>query len=251
MLAQFTTSPRALSLLLGLALSACVTGLPKPNHSIDSSVSISLPTGIASENVQIIYHMTGSFGGRGGYVKPQRDLHSYQIETSAEGRPAESIKILVYATGCNFQTFDLVLSRDSAVHKEFVCDVLPEVRLRGQVPEELIRGRKAELMIIYTAHWACDFFGLVDCTVPQFQIALVSLDESATFRVSLPDFGIRDPSHSATLRLILRDPRTWNPIAPDLVPEVPEYRSGLLGLKIASSYPDQLKFIPNPNAQSF
>lgn len=248
--ARFLTRSTLGVLVLVLVL-ASGTALPHSKQNKSPTVLISLPTDIASENVQIIYFMTGPFGGYGGYVKPQRDLHSYQIEASVEGRPAESIKVLVYATGCNFQTLELSLSRDSAVHKEFVCDVLPEVTLRGQIPEGLIRGRKAELMIMYVAHWACEFFGLADCLVPQFQIALVPLDENTTFRVLLPDFGIRDPSHTATLRLILRDPKTWNPIAPDLVPELPEYRSEALGLKIASSYPDALKFIPNPNAKTF
>lgn len=249
--AHFTVSSGALSLFFVLVLSCSITGLPTSNQSTHPLVSISLPTGVASETVQIVYQMTGPFGGYGGYVKPQRDLRSYQIEASAEGRPAESIKILVYAAGCDFQTFDVSLSRDSPVRKQFACDVLPEVTLRGQLPAELIRGRAAELMIIYVAHWACDFFGLADCAVPQFQIALGPLDESATFNVSLPNFGIRDHSRSATMRLILRDPKTWNGIAPDLVPELPEYRSDALGLKIASSYPDALKFIPNPSAQSF
>ncbi len=214
------------------------------------SVFISLPANISSETAQIRYFMTGPFGGYGGYAKPQPNLHFYQLDASAEGRPAATIKILVYAPNCKIQTFDLSFSQRLNFRENFVCEVLPKASLSGQVPDKLIQEHDAELVISYLALWANDFFGVADGAVPEFQLAIVSTNRNGMFHVELPDFSADAaafPSRTEScFHLMLRDSKTWNPIALNLKPELSEVRSEYGGLKIQSSYPATLKFAADP-----
>src|SRR5258707_12495426 len=85
------------------------------------SVSISLPPDIPSETVQIAYHLVGPFGGRGGYIKQGGGLHSYEIVSSVEGKAATAIRMIVYAAGCEIQTFVVPVAGDFTIHREFGC----------------------------------------------------------------------------------------------------------------------------------
>lgn len=83
----------------------------KPQAPPDSDpaplVTISLPTSVTSETVQIRYFLIGPFGGRSDYVKSGVGLRSYQIRAYPEEKAAQSVKIVIYAPACEFQTLDL------------------------------------------------------------------------------------------------------------------------------------------------
>lgn len=215
------------------------------------SVSISLPSNIPSETVQIAYHLVGPFGGHGGYTEQRPALHSYEIAASVEGKAATEIRMIVYASGCEIQTFVVPLADDSKVKEEFECQPVPSVMLAGQiVPNELVRDKNAELIIIYVAGWSHKFFGIVDGAVATFRMATVSPDANGMFQVDLPLFSSdavpSSSEPSASLCLILCDAKTWNSIAPVLEPEVPEFRSEVHSLRIRSYYPSGLKFTARP-----
>jgi len=209
-------------------------------------VWISLPPDIPSETVQIHYFMTGPFGGFGGSMKPQRNLHSYPIPGAAEGKDATAIKVLVYAAGCEIQTFDVSFSQERNFHEHFVCRGLPMVTLSGQVPSDLVRDRDAELVITYMALWAHEFFGITDGFVVELQIATVVLDKNGIFTLRVPDFSADASASSfrrgANLHLLLRDSKTLNTIAYNLAPESQDLRSESQRLKILPFYPDDLRF---------
>jgi len=99
------------------------------NSANSPTVSISLPANIPSETVQIRYFLIGSFGGYGSFIEPRPNQRDYEIDASTERRAADSVKILVYATGCEIQTFDLELTRSPNPKVRFVCDVLPKIRI--------------------------------------------------------------------------------------------------------------------------
>ena len=242
----------AFAILLGMGALQSIAS-QSFSTSDSPSVSISLPPNVPSEMVQIVYHMVGPFGGRGGYVKQGVGLHSYEIVSSEEGKAATEIKMIVYASGCEIQTFVVPMTDDSRVHREFECRPARSVTLSGQiVPNELFRDKNAELIVSYFAFWAHEFFGIVDGAVAEFRLAAVTPDAYGMFQVDLPQFSADTETSSsqrrASLRFMLRDSKTWNVIASDLVPELPEFRLEDHSLRIQSYYPSGLKFTPGPSS---
>jgi hypothetical protein len=218
------------------------------------SVSISLPPNVLSETVQISYHLVGPFGGYGGYVAPRAGVHSYEIPTMVDGKAATEIRMIVYAAECEIQQFVLPLAEHSRVNQEVPCQRAETVRLLGKiVPDELVRDHHAELVVTYMAFWAHRFYGIADGPVTVFHLATVSPDANGMFEVNLPYFSgdaeASYPRQSASFRLMLRDSKTWNPIASNLEPEKQELRLEEHGLRIRSQYPDDLIFTAEPFVQ--
>jgi hypothetical protein len=207
-------------------------------------ISISLPPDVLSETVDIHYFMTGPFGGYGGFLRPQRDVHAYRIEAAVDGKPATGIKIIVYAPGCEIATFDESLSGPSTVPEEFTCRKLPSVSLSGQIaPKEALQGRRSEVRITYMAYWAHGFFGIRDGMVTTIPVATAIPDAEGSFQVQLPDFG-RDPIASradreGAFQFLLREAETWNTIT-NLEPS--DFKTAAGGLRIQSWYPPGLTF---------
>jgi hypothetical protein len=220
---------------------------PKQIPDNSPTVSISLPTDIPSEAVQIRYFMVGSFGGYGGFIEPRANQKDYEFDASTQGKPANSIKILVYATGCKIQTFDLDLTRVLNAKERFVCELLSQIRIDGEIPSDLLHHENAELNVSYMAFWASRFFGIADGAVTEFQVAKTMPDPDGSFRVDIPDFSADNTGFAypggASLRFTLRDSKTLNPIALNLSPEQAEYQSETHQLRILSSYPIGLKFV--------
>src|SRR5882762_6123396 len=98
------------------------------------------PPDMLSETVQISYFLIGPFGGHGGYATGRAGVHSYEIPALAEGKAATEIRMIVYAPGCEIQTFVIPLAGDSRVSQEFPCQRVETVKLSGQiVPDALVR----------------------------------------------------------------------------------------------------------------
>jgi hypothetical protein len=215
-------------------------------------VSVLLPANIPSETVQISYFLIGPFGGYSGYAKQQPGLHSCEISALVDGKVASEIRMIVYASGCDIETFVLPLTKDPRVKQGFECQPATMVPLSGQiVPTELVRGNDAELVVEYVANWAHGFYPVADGFVTEFRVATVSPDENGFFQVGLPyfkadadaDTAAACSSHRrASFRLRLRDSKTWNHIAANLAPEVPELRLKEQSLRIQPHYPNGLKF---------
>ena len=227
---------------IGLLLSLLTSPPPLP------SVSLLIPSNIASETVQIRYHTRGEFGGSGGYVTAKPGQDSYLIPVSSDGKPATGVKIIAYAPGCAFVTMDLSLVEQPNRVEPFVCKPLPMVLLSGKFSDGLIGNHKAELLITYQALWAHSFFGISDGFVTTFDVAKISPASDGTFRVEIPDFSSTEQSSkddlSASLSLLLRDAKTWNHLATSLTPTAEELKSSLGSLKILSSYPANVEFVP-------
>jgi hypothetical protein len=215
------------------------------------SVSISLPPNTPSETVQVSYFLRGPFGGYGGYAAQHAGLHSYEIPASVEGKAATEIRMIVYASGCEIQTFVIPLAENSRVKQEFPCQRSAMVKLSGRiVPNELARDNNAELVVTYMAYWAHEFYGIVDGAVTVFSVATVSPDANGMFQADLPYFSADAAADSSERRagfwLMLLDSKTWNHVASDLEPEVSELRLEGHGLRIRSHYPEGLLFTRGP-----
>lgn len=217
------------------------------NQETAPSVVVSLPPDLPSESVDIRYFLAGPFGGHGGFIKPQADRHSYELASSVDGVAAKSIRIVVYASGCKFQTYNFDLAQPGNVEAHFVCEVLPKVVLSGQIVGAPPLNDDAELRVHYLGFWVKDFFGIADGFVPEFPIATATPDANGRFYLEIPDFYHGLPASSlqrnASLELELRDRRTLNPILHDLRPQLPELRSRFGGLQIQSNYPSDLVFV--------
>jgi len=238
---------RVLAILLGVAGLLPQSAQTPKTASFLPSVSISLPPNMLSETVQISYFLIGPFGGHGGYAAQRTGGHSYEIPTMVDGKAAAEIRMIVYAPGCEIQTFVIPLAGDSRVSQEFPCQPVETVKLSGHiVPDALVRGTNAELVVTYMAYWAHGFYGIGDGFVTGFHLAAVSPDANGMFQVDLPYFSVDAEASSseqrASFQLMLRDSKTGNHIASNLEPEKHELRLQEHGLPIRSQYPDDLIF---------
>ncbi len=175
-------------------------------------------------------------------------LRSYQIRAYPEQKAAQSVKIVIYAPACEFQTLDLAFSGNKDLQEDFVCRPLRSIKLAGQFPQELVENENTELLVTYTAYWVNRFFGIMDGFVPRFTVARTQPNTDGSFVVDIPDFT-SDPSASSsddeeTVGLSLRDSQTLNPGGHGLEPELAEFRSRFHLLRIVSVYPERMHFIP-------
>ena len=242
-----------LIILFGVASLLEPSGTPAQADDL-SFASISLPQEVPSQNVQISYYLVGPFGGYGGYAAQRTGVHSYEIPTIVDGKAATEIRMIVYASGCEIQQFVLPLAEHSRVNQEFQCQRVETVKLSGHiVPDDLVRDTNAELVVTYMAYWAHGFYGISDGLVTEFHLATISPDANGMFQVDLPYFSAdveaSSPQQRASFRLMLRDSKTWNHIAPNLEPEKQELRLQEHGLRIRSHYPDDLLFTAEPFVQ--
>jgi len=240
---------RTLSLVFLLLASAywmtAQTSLPS------RSLTVVLPPGILSETIRITYALVGSFGSHAQTTEIAANETSYTIATSVDGKPADTIQMVVWAPGCETRTHSLELRKSAIRRIMYECVPHPAVTLTGRIiPFEATRAKDAELAIFYRAHWECEFFGWKDCMVPQFAVATVTPRSDGTFEVLLPDFA-SDPVVAVSggsrtngdFFLLLRDPKSLNHIA-ELEPELEDYRSTDGSLKSVSEYPSGLVFVP-------
>jgi len=215
------------------------------------SLTVVLPPGILSETIRITYALVGSFGSHAQTTEIAANETSYTIATSVDGKPADTIQMVVWAPGCETRTHSLELRKSAIRRIMYECVPHPAVTLTGRIiPFEATRAKDAELAIFYRAHWECEFFGWKDCMVPQFAVATVTPRSDGTFEVLLPDFA-SDPVVAVSggsrtngdFFLLLRDPKSLNHIA-ELEPELEDYRSTDGSLKSVSEYPSGLVFVP-------
>jgi hypothetical protein len=165
---------------------------------------------------------------------------SYQIPTYVDGKAAGQIKGFIWASGCRMATFDAPLLNRSDVQEYFSCSPLGTITLYGRIPVDDLQGKKPmEVRFDYMASWACRFFGLADCMVPQIELGTVKPDADGAFEIELPDFSA-DPICSE-LQVVLREIETWN-LAAFLEPETETLRTPGNALKIVPSYPHNLLF---------
>lgn len=181
-------------------------------------VSLVIPADVSSEKIEISYFMSGPFGGYGGSLPQEPNLHTLIVNASVDAVAAKRIRIIAYVPGCEFTTFDIELAGAATVERRLNCRRLPTVALSGQVGRELVpAGKSADVEIVYIANWAHPFFGVTDGMVPMFHVAAAVPDGSGRFRANLPDL-LKDPVVSSVgngrspggFQLLLRDKESGN-----------------------------------------
>jgi hypothetical protein len=180
------------------------------------SFLLRLPSTVDTTGLHISYFMTGDFGGYGGFVRTQPNLHGYVIDTSYENKPASTLKIIVYCQGYGIELLNLPsLSDLSDMSSSVELKPLPTVHLSGKIvtPEgSPLKGFKVE--VIYLAYWGYEFFGIADGFVTTFKLASADVKQDGPFSTAVPDFTL-DPAiapfmEKGVIGLRARDPRTGN-----------------------------------------
>jgi len=237
-----------------------ITQVDKNVHN----VKIVLPNDVSLDNVDAEYVLFGSFGDHEGSVQTKPDLRMVEVNPFVDGILAKKLKVFIWVPGCEIRTFEVAIPQDPGVQQVFTCKPLGTVRLTGQVIDiDLLRP--AEIHVDYSALWACEFFELENCVVPDFLIGTANMDGGGIFQIDLPDFA-RDPTLAKATPDFIRDP-PW-PNATDgaafqftleqlkpthrivhLQPKEYELQWEGDGLTPATSYPQPVLFIQDENME--
>jgi hypothetical protein len=99
-------------------------------------ILIELPDNIPSDAVWIRYLLSGpgNSGSAIAILKPEPSLRQYVINATFGDKPAAYAKIVVYARGCQFNTYTIEFDDASDVSKHFECDPLPGKIVHGFLP---------------------------------------------------------------------------------------------------------------------
>jgi hypothetical protein len=180
------------------------------------SFLIRLPTRVDTSALRINYHMTGAFGGYGGFVRTKPNLHAYAIDTSYESKPAETLKIIVHCPGYGMELINVPSLADSSANGAPVeLKPLPSVHLSGRiVTPEGAALKDFKIEVFYSAYWELEFFRIGDGPVSAFKLASADVSRDGSFSVAVPDFT-RDPAiasfkEKGAIGLRAHDPKTGN-----------------------------------------
>jgi len=209
---------------------------------------IRLPPEIRSEQVQARYFLGGPFGAYGEFVKPEPERSAYLIGTSVNHQAAETLKVILYAPGCQIATIAVPSLSGSEKTADVSCEDLPPITFNGRVelPEPL-RRRPYEVEITYMAYWAHDFFGIADGAVTTFHLGRVTPDEGGAFQILLPNFtkdAVTESYHrNAWIRFAAVERDTGNFVCL-LTPANVQGKISAYDLPIKPKYPNEVIFKP-------
>jgi len=244
----FTIRALTGSLLIGLVF---IPVMGSRGQDEPAPFEIRLPSEVRSEQVQARYFLTGPFGGHGDFVKAEPERNSYLIETSVNHQAAETLKMVLYAPGCQIVTFSVPSSADFEKGADVTCEDLPPMTFNGKVElTDALRGRPYDVEITYMAYWAHGFFHIADGPVTTFDIARASPDESGAFHVQLPNFAKDAVTESfrrdAGLRFTARLGDTGSIVS--LLAPANLQGKNPNDLAIKPKYPSEVIFKPAPEA---
>jgi len=246
---HFTGRGLAFFLLMGLPVLFGEAG--REQQEEPAPFEIRLPPEIRSEEVQAKYFLSGPFGGQFSLLNAEPERNVYLIGTSVNHQAAETLKVILYAPGCQIVTVIIPSLSGSEKTTDVPCEDLPPMTFNGRVelPEPL-RGRPYAVEINYMAYWAFDFFHNPEGGVTTFHLARVTPDEGGTFRILLPNFtkdAVTESFHrNAGLQFIARERDTGN-IVSFLVPANKEWKD-LRDLPLKPKYPIPVVFKPLPES---
>ena len=225
----------ALALAVATSLTAALAGL---QAQASPTIRLRFPD-VDLTDLGIRYHLTGPFGGIGGFVRTEPKVREYDIDLTRQGKPAESFKAVVYRPGHRF-----VLLRESVAEAQPLRTVSINFEPLGSIPltGEIILARPVAGLTIqatYLATWGHDFYGIIDGFVEQYTVASADIAPDGTFTLNVPDF-MNDPVvasytgylrghfylnvyQTATGNLAYRLEDVARPGRPAEVPVAPEY----------------------------
>jgi len=239
-----------LALLFG-----AVHPIAERSNSIEAKIPhivISLPADIPSEKIEIRYFLTGPFGGYGDSVNKQPNLHSYDITAGINGSAANNAKIVMYANGCSFVTFDIPVTGESDLQESFACKPLGNITFNGKITTaKAYKGKDVVVDVVYISNFSTDFFHVADGMVTVIPVAQGHPDMNGIFQITLPDLmkdslsSSMDFQHTG-FRFELREVHSGN-ILSSMTYKDAKSKSMNDALPLANSYPGTINFVAEDN----
>lgn len=200
--------------------------------------------------LQVHSYLTGEFGGFGGCDYTSVDKDGLLIPTEYEGKPAQTLKAVLYSAGCEIQTIRVDNLGASPREADFNCHKLPNIKLEGKIDSSAIPfDQDSEVRVQYVAPWAHQFFGITDGPIMRLDVGSVSLEPDGVFVIDLPGFAsdpVSSNSHGESyFELAVRDKKTGNIRASLKVCE-PHHVTPGGDLKIELAYPTPVRFVAQP-----
>jgi len=236
-----------------------------PSTPTPPKIKIIFPRGTSLEKVWLEYELSGltgrrSYGGltgsksvrispfdrdRAHFVATQFFDPYYEIVALRDGQPVNRVKALAWIRGCQIVTFDSVVTTTDIV-LPFTCIPQKTVPLVGRIQQVDFIDKPDNLRVAYQStkfpSFLCEGFCVLEgppLQIPEVASAKIAADGS--FRANVPDFA-EDPffsgDSSAEFQLSLTNSyERVGPVTEDL-------RSKENGVRIASSYPSEVVFVP-------
>ena len=218
--------------ILGLGQTSAVRESPR--------VEITVPASVPSERLFVRYVL--SCQDLGGAVYGPANVSSFGISTVAVGHPADRIKAILHAPGCEIQTLDLKLI-SSDTRYSFVCQRVGDLEIHGILarPDRLWR-HKVKLQAKYIPRWTGSFLGLVDTLITGISVGdTTEISEDGRFNLLLPDFS-QSPGRTGEFRIVATDEANEAVVAMLVPPKSVRTRMG--GMVVSKDYPSELIFTP-------
>lgn len=254
---------RSLSLLTAILMATPTVQLA-PHPAQSPRVRIDFGNDVPYKQVWLEYGLYGQNGQKKGIGLGGPSLNFghiptgtqfWAIEASVDDEAVDRFKALVWAPGCKMKEFDVPVATVN-VNLSYPCDELPKLTLVGRL-QQVDRGIRSTVSAWYVTSAICPFFVVCkrescgfSCPATSIpEIANAEVESDGTFRIEVPNFSA-DPIASSDAELdfsfddIVLAPGSSNYRHIPLKPESKDYRTDIGGLKVSSSYPGVLVFVP-------
>ena len=228
----------------------CCDSLPGAAESF----TIRSPAAIG--RIEVRYFLTGTFGGYGGRVRDSDEDGSYRIplfvdpqteRVGEKGTPAESLKAILYAPGCQFNLLSVDLKATIIRTATFTCTPLPYITLNGRISPPVPDPERTDVKIEYMASWDHRFFGFFDGVVQEFSIGNTRPAADGRFQVEVPDFsrdGVTTKMQDASLLVMVIEQSGGDRVQMAVPPA--DLQVDSVGLKILPHYDSEVSFSFRP-----
>jgi hypothetical protein len=232
-------------------------------------IVVNLPAHIAPEAVWVRYVLYGPEGsGRisgGSTLKLEPKSRHYDIVAVLGGAPAWHAKLVMYAPGCQFATYDLDLTSGSDITEQFQCEPLSTKTLHGFLPPKDIPSntyfaeKKLDVIGYLDGDWVCRSFlqqphgaaiieagSCLGSVIPLGTVGQIDPARGGVFEMTFPDFT-RDPVFGkfgssgkfGVIQLALKEKKTGRTLTTITANDAPEF-----GLNVQGEYREPVVFTP-------
>jgi hypothetical protein len=255
-------------LLLVVTACACGSAQGPATAAVAPRIIIDLPDNISPASVWIRYVLDGPEGtggkiSRGGTLKAEPNSQHF-IPAVFGDAPARYARVVIYAQGCKFATYDLDLGSGSDVTEHFQCVPLPTKTVHGflnikKTPSRTYSDKRLDVVGYLDGMWVCDFLpqqrrgatlieagSCLDSDIQLGTIGKTDPGSSGAFEITIPDFT-RDPVFDrfaqngkfGFIELALEDKNRERIVTTIKAADRPE-----LGLNVQKDYSDPVQFVP-------